>query len=150
MLPCHTCDDLYPHHLASEPLGDHGHTCRKKAIMEPTPPARDPRNVETIERLQKQIQELEFQQDSLTEVTKTESNVWDDRLEDVNPFGGGNHLLTKETESKPIIWDIWDEEEEYPFVNDYLSFQEEPIMLGEEESYHVDDTGNEEEEDGDE
>nr|GEX74148.1 hypothetical protein [Tanacetum cinerariifolium] len=46
------------------------------------PPARDPRDVETIERLQQRIQELEFQQlqqDSPTEEAKSESNVWDDR-----------------------------------------------------------------------
>ncbi|GJZ38298.1 hypothetical protein Tco_0584489 [Tanacetum coccineum] len=52
-----------------------------------------------------------------------------------------NPLLTKETESKPIIWDIRDEEEEYPFVNKYPSFQEEHIMLVEEEScpvYYID------------
>ncbi|GJV92004.1 hypothetical protein Tco_1539817 [Tanacetum coccineum] len=36
-----------------------------------------------------------------------------------------NHLLTKETESEPIIWDIGDKEEEYPFVDNYLNFQEE-------------------------
>ncbi|GKE21762.1 hypothetical protein Tco_1433274, partial [Tanacetum coccineum] len=123
---------------------------RKKAIAEPTPSARD---VETIERLQQRIQELEFQQlqqDSPAEETKIESNVWDDGSEDVNPFGGGNPLLTKETESEPIIWDIGDEEEEYPFVNKHPSFQEEPIMLGEEESCPVYDTDNEEDEDGDE
>ncbi|GJR71288.1 peptidyl-prolyl cis-trans isomerase CYP37, chloroplastic [Tanacetum coccineum] len=124
---------------------------RKKAIAEPAPPARDPRDVETIERLQQQIQELEFQQlkqDSPAEETKTESNVWDDGSEDVNPFGGGNPLLTKELESEPI-WDIGDEQEEYPFVNKHSCFQEEPIMLGEEESCPVYDTDNEEEEDGD-
>nr|GFC88655.1 hypothetical protein [Tanacetum cinerariifolium] len=42
--------------------------------------------------------------------------------------------------------DIGDEEEEYPFVNKYLSFQEEPIVLVEEESCPVYDTDNEEEE----
>nr|GEX74949.1 hypothetical protein [Tanacetum cinerariifolium] len=52
--------------------------------------------------------------------------------------------LTKETESKPIIWDIGDEEEEYPFVNKYPSLQE-PSMLVEEESCPVYDTDNEEE-----
>ncbi|GJW06479.1 hypothetical protein Tco_1568902 [Tanacetum coccineum] len=66
--------------------------------------------------------------------------------EDVNPFSGGNHLLTKETESEPIIWDIGDEEEEYPFVNEYPSFKEEPIMFVEDESCPVYDTDNEEEE----
>ncbi|GJR50037.1 probable LRR receptor-like serine/threonine-protein kinase RFK1 isoform X2 [Tanacetum coccineum] len=87
-----------------------------------------------------------LQQDSPTEETKTESNVWDDGSEDVNPFGGGNPLLTKETESKPIIWDIRDEEEEYPFVNKYPSFKEEPIMFVKDESCPVYDTDNEEEE----
>ncbi|GJW80684.1 lysine-specific demethylase 5D isoform X1 [Tanacetum coccineum] len=115
---------------------------RKKAIAEPTPPARDPRDVETIARLQQQIQELEFQQllqDSPAEETETESNIWDDGSEDVNPFGGGNPLfhgdhhdhplLTKETESEPIFWDIGDEEEEYPFVNKY------PNVIEEEEGF---------------
>ncbi|GKC99100.1 hypothetical protein Tco_1169375 [Tanacetum coccineum] len=64
------------------------------------------------------------------EEAETESNVWDNGSEDVNPFGGrnpgfhddhyDNPLLTKETESEPIIWDIRDEEEEYPFVTKYL------------------------------
>ncbi|GJV75067.1 hypothetical protein Tco_1506651 [Tanacetum coccineum] len=94
--------------------------------------------------------------DSPAEEAKTESNVWDDGSEDVNPFGGGNpgfhddhydnSLLTKETESEPIIWDIGYKEEEYHFVNKYPSFQKEPIMLVEEESCHVYDTDNEEEE----
>ncbi|GJY29044.1 hypothetical protein Tco_0404811 [Tanacetum coccineum] len=80
----------------------------------------------------------------------------DDGSEDVNSFGVGNHgfhddyydnlLLTKETESEPIIWDIRDEEEEYPFVNKYPSFQEESIVLVKEESCSVYDTNNEEEE----
>ncbi|GKB93580.1 hypothetical protein Tco_0979717 [Tanacetum coccineum] len=39
-----------------------------------------------------------------------------------------------------------DEEEEYPFVNKYPSFQEEPIVLVEEKSCLVYDTDNEEEE----
>nr|GEV17937.1 hypothetical protein [Tanacetum cinerariifolium] len=53
---------------------------------------------------------------------------------------------TKETKSEPIIWDIGGEEEDYPFVNKYPSFQEEPIVLVEEKSCHVYDTDNEEEE----
>nr|GFC49902.1 nucleotide-binding alpha-beta plait domain-containing protein [Tanacetum cinerariifolium] len=53
-------------------------------------------------------------------------------------------LRRRETESEPIIWDIGDEEEEYPFVNKYLSLQE-PSMLVEEESCPVYDTDNEEE-----
>ncbi|GJZ85588.1 hypothetical protein Tco_0650927, partial [Tanacetum coccineum] len=52
----------------------------------------------------------------------------------------------EETESEPIIWDKEDEEEEYPFINKYLSFQEESIVLVEEESCLVYDTDNEEEE----
>ncbi|GJR94980.1 hypothetical protein Tco_0267154 [Tanacetum coccineum] len=64
---------------------------RKKAEAEPTPPARDPRDVETIERLQQRIQKLKLQQlhpDSPAEEAKTEPNVWDDKPVDVNPFGG--------------------------------------------------------------
>ncbi|GKA83383.1 hypothetical protein Tco_0804978 [Tanacetum coccineum] len=109
-------------------MATHG---RKKAIAEPTPPARDPRD------------------DSPTEETETESNVWEDGSKDVNPFGGGNPLLTKEPELEPIIWDIGDEQEEYHFVNKHPYFQEEPIMLGEEESCPIYDTDNKEEEDGD-
>ncbi|GKA80951.1 mitogen-activated protein kinase 9 [Tanacetum coccineum] len=102
---------------------------RKKAIAEPTrPTAHDPRDVETIKRLQQRIQVLEFQQ-----------------LQDINPFGGRNPLLTKETESEPIILDIGDEEEEYPFVNDYPCFKEEPIMFLKDECPAYD-TDNEEEE----
>ncbi|GJX64087.1 hypothetical protein Tco_0298430 [Tanacetum coccineum] len=62
------------------------------------------------------------EKDSSAEEAETESNVWDDGSEDVNPFGGGNPgfyddhydnpLLTKETESEPIFWIIWDEEED--------------------------------------
>ncbi|GJS75417.1 hypothetical protein Tco_0725298 [Tanacetum coccineum] len=72
-----------------------------------------------------------------------------------------NPLLTNETESEPIIWDIEDEEEEYPyeeeilcgdvgkgFVDNYPNFQEEEnnvsfsgVVLGvEEESMPVYDT----------
>nr|GEU75035.1 hypothetical protein [Tanacetum cinerariifolium] len=80
----------------------------------------------------------------------------DDGSEDINPFGErnlrfhvdhyDNPLLTKETEFEPIIWAIGDEEEEYPFVNKYPSFQEEPIVLVEEESFPIYDTDNKEEE----
>ncbi|GKA85596.1 hypothetical protein Tco_0807250 [Tanacetum coccineum] len=42
-----------------------------------------------------------------------------------------------------------DEEEEYPFVNEYQSFKEEPIMFVEDESCPVYDTDNEKDEDGD-
>nr|GEX02168.1 ribonuclease H-like domain-containing protein [Tanacetum cinerariifolium] len=59
-----------------------------------------------------------------------------------------NPLLTKEIESEPIIWDIGDEKEEYPFVDNYPNFQEEEnntslsgVVLGvEEESMPVYDT----------
>ncbi|GJU67477.1 reverse transcriptase domain-containing protein, partial [Tanacetum coccineum] len=67
---------------------------RKKADAEPTPPARDPRDVETIKRLQQRIQELELQQpwpDSPAEEAETEPNVWDEESVDVNPFGEGKH-----------------------------------------------------------
>ncbi|GKE87222.1 hypothetical protein Tco_1564697, partial [Tanacetum coccineum] len=50
----------------------------------------DPRDVK-IASLKKRIQELEFpqlQQDSPAEEAETKSNVWDNGLEDVNPFGG--------------------------------------------------------------
>ncbi|GJS95947.1 hypothetical protein Tco_0802915 [Tanacetum coccineum] len=70
---------------------------RKKVVGEPTPPAHGPRDVETIERLQQQIQELELQQ--------------------LRPNSPAEEA--KETKSEPIMWDIGDEEEEYPFVNKY-------------------------------
>ncbi|GJS80836.1 mitogen-activated protein kinase 9 isoform X1 [Tanacetum coccineum] len=89
---------------------------RKKAITEPAAPlARDPRD--------------------------------EDGSKDVNPFGEGNPrfhgdhhdnpLLTKETESEPIIWDIGDEEEEYPFVNKYLNVIEEQEEIIGEGSYGI-------------
>nr|GEU31183.1 hypothetical protein [Tanacetum cinerariifolium] len=86
----------------------------------------DPRDVK-IASLKQRIQELEFpqlQQDSPAEEAKTEFSVWDDGSED----------------------DIGDEEVEYLFVNKNLIFQEEPIVLVEEESCLVYDTDNEEEE----
>nr|GEY85459.1 lysine-specific demethylase 5D isoform X1 [Tanacetum cinerariifolium] len=61
-----------------------------------------------------------------------------------------NPLLTKKTKSKPIIWDIKDEKDEYPFVNKHPSFQEEHIILGEKESCPVYDTDTEEKEEFDE
>ncbi|GJX98153.1 hypothetical protein Tco_0355172 [Tanacetum coccineum] len=67
---------------------------RKKAKAELAPPARDPRDVKTMERLQQRIQELELQQlhpDSPIEKAETEPNVWDDEPMDVNPFGGRKH-----------------------------------------------------------
>ncbi|GKA65034.1 retrovirus-related pol polyprotein from transposon TNT 1-94 [Tanacetum coccineum] len=66
-------------------------------------------------------------QDSPAEEAETGSNVWDDGLEDVNPFGRGN----------PGFHD-----DHY----DNVFFQEEPIVLVEEESCPVYDTDNEEEE----
>ncbi|GKC57072.1 hypothetical protein Tco_1084670 [Tanacetum coccineum] len=67
---------------------------RKKNEAEPTPFACDPRDVETIERLQQRIQELKLQQlqpNSLTEEAETKPNVWDDEPVDVNPFDGRKH-----------------------------------------------------------
>ncbi|GJX16085.1 pentatricopeptide repeat-containing protein [Tanacetum coccineum] len=89
---------------------------RKKAIAEPTPPARYPRDVETIERLQQRIK-LKF-------IYKINTN----RKPNQN-------LLSK---------DIGDEEDEYPFVNEYPSFKEEPIIFLEDESCPVYDIDNEE------
>nr|GEV96648.1 reverse transcriptase domain-containing protein [Tanacetum cinerariifolium] len=86
-----------------------------------------------IVSLKQRIQELEFSQlqhDSPAEEAKTESNVWDDGSEDVNPFGGGN----------------LGDEEKYSFVNKYPCFQEESIVLVEKESCPVYDTDNEKEE----
>ncbi|GJZ63730.1 hypothetical protein Tco_0620151 [Tanacetum coccineum] len=73
---------------------------RKKVVRERAPPTHDPRDVETIERLQQRIQELELQQlrpNSPTKEAEAEPNVYDNELVDVNPFGGGkpryvNHL----------------------------------------------------------
>nr|GEU96119.1 retrovirus-related Pol polyprotein from transposon TNT 1-94 [Tanacetum cinerariifolium] len=94
----------------------------------------DPRDVK-IASLMQQIQELEFpqlQKDSPAEEAENESNVWDDRSENVNPYSGGNPgfhddhydnpLLTKETESEPIIWDIRDEKQEYSFKKNRYRF----------------------------
>ncbi|GJU08563.1 hypothetical protein Tco_1124993 [Tanacetum coccineum] len=67
---------------------------RKKADAEPAPPARDPRDVETIDKLQQWIQKLELQQprpDSSAEEAENEPNVWDEESVDVNPFGGRKH-----------------------------------------------------------
>ncbi|GKA79117.1 hypothetical protein Tco_0785713 [Tanacetum coccineum] len=72
---------------------------RKKVVGELAPPARDPRDVETIERLQQRIQELELQQllpDSPAKEAKTKPNVWDDESVDINPFGGENLVEEEE------------------------------------------------------
>ncbi|GJY09431.1 hypothetical protein Tco_0377616 [Tanacetum coccineum] len=84
-----------------------------------------------IRRFAERGNEPDPHDDSSSEEAETESNAWDDGPEDVNLFGGGNP---------------GDEEEEYPFVNKYPSFQKEPIVLVEEESCPVYDTDNEEEE----
>ncbi|GJZ29920.1 MAK10-like protein [Tanacetum coccineum] len=89
----------------------------------------DPCDVNIIS-LKQRIQELEFsqlQQDSPAEEAETESKVWDDRSEDVNPFGEGNP-------------EFYDDHYDNPF------FQEEPIVLVKEESCPIYDTDNEEEE----
>nr|GEX27524.1 protein chromatin remodeling 35-like isoform X1 [Tanacetum cinerariifolium] len=90
---------------------------RKKAIAEPTPPARDPRNVKTIKRLQKQIQELEFQQlqqDSPTEETETEEeelcHVYDtDNKEDED--GNEEEVIYADYEEVSVFDDEQYEEE---------------------------------------
>ncbi|GKE53195.1 hypothetical protein Tco_1488351, partial [Tanacetum coccineum] len=63
---------------------------RKKVEAEAVPPVRDPRDVNTIERLQQRIQELELKKlrpDSPVEEAEAEPNVWDDESVGVNPFG---------------------------------------------------------------
>nr|GEW86855.1 reverse transcriptase domain-containing protein [Tanacetum cinerariifolium] len=77
--------------------------CRKKSVTEPAPPSCDPRDVETIERLQQRIQELELQQlqpDSPAEKAKTEPSVRDDEPVDVNPFGRKNIRIKDESETR--------------------------------------------------
>nr|GEZ49255.1 reverse transcriptase domain-containing protein [Tanacetum cinerariifolium] len=64
---------------------------------------RDPRDVE-IERLRQRVRDLEIQH----EIRQIQKRIRELELQ---------RELTKETESEPIIWDIWDEKEEYPFVN---------------------------------
>ncbi|GJW00605.1 mitogen-activated protein kinase 9-like protein [Tanacetum coccineum] len=130
---------------------------RKKAIAEPAPPARDPRDVETIERTVNSGSQTSSSSSSTSSLPAglysrgrrdgncTLTFLDDDGSEDINPFGGRNPLLTKETESEPIILDIGDEEEEYLFVNDYPCFKEEPIMFLKDECPAYD-TDNEEEE----
>nr|GEW49003.1 putative reverse transcriptase domain-containing protein [Tanacetum cinerariifolium] len=66
---------------------------RKKSITKPVPLTHDPRDVETIERLQQRIQELKVLQllpDSPAEEAKTEPNVLDNERVDINPFGRKN------------------------------------------------------------
>ncbi|GJW84662.1 hypothetical protein Tco_0157807 [Tanacetum coccineum] len=75
--------------------------------------------------------------------------------ESKNPFFEGDGSSSDEQPERPrtlfaepIIWDIWDEEEEYPFVDNYQNFQEEEnnvsflgVVLGvKEESMPVYDT----------
>nr|GFC79441.1 F-box domain, galactose oxidase, beta-propeller [Tanacetum cinerariifolium] len=92
---------------------------------------RDPRNISKIKGLQRRVWDLEIQH----EIRQIQKRIRELELQ---------RELTKETESKPIIWDIGDEEEEYPFVNKYPSLQE-PSMLVEEESCPIYDTDNKEE-----
>nr|GEZ25359.1 hypothetical protein [Tanacetum cinerariifolium] len=91
---------------------------------------RDPHNVK-IERLRQQVRDIEIQH----KIRHIRKRIRELELQ---------RELTKETGSEPIIWDIGDEEEEYPFVNKYLSLQE-PSMLVEEESCPIYDTDNEKE-----
>ncbi|GJT01069.1 hypothetical protein Tco_0822238 [Tanacetum coccineum] len=56
------------------------YTCgRKKAEGEPAPPARDPHDVETIERLQQRIQKLKLQQLQHDSPTKEAESEYRDR-----------------------------------------------------------------------
>nr|GFC15639.1 reverse transcriptase domain-containing protein [Tanacetum cinerariifolium] len=80
----------------------------------------DPRDVE-IERLHQQVRDLEIQH----EIRQIQKRIRELELQ---------RELTKETKLEPIIWDIGDDEEEYPFVNKYPSLQE-PCMLVEEEHF---------------
>nr|GEU92211.1 reverse transcriptase domain-containing protein [Tanacetum cinerariifolium] len=80
---------------------------RKKFVGEPAPPARDPRDVETIERLQQRIQELELQQlrlDSLTEEAKTKPNI------EIPEFTGKVHPddFINWLSMAERVFDVWD------------------------------------------
>nr|GFB07186.1 hypothetical protein [Tanacetum cinerariifolium] len=79
---------------------------------------RDPRDVE-IERLHQRVRDLEIQH----EIRQIRKRIRELELQ---------WELIKETESEPIIWDVGDVEEEYPFVNKYPSLQE-PNRFVEEE-----------------
>nr|GEX28148.1 DNA topoisomerase 2 [Tanacetum cinerariifolium] len=92
---------------------------------------RDPGNISEIKGLQRRVQDLEIPH----EIRRIQKRIRELELQ---------RELTKETESEPIIWDIGDEEEGYPFFNKYPSLKE-PSMLVEEKSYPVYDTDNEEE-----
>nr|GEW07244.1 reverse transcriptase domain-containing protein [Tanacetum cinerariifolium] len=109
---------------------DHHRQGRRFAVGGNGHDGRDPRDVE-IEKLRQWVRDLEIQH----EIRQIRKRIRELELQ---------WELTKETESEPIIWDIGDEEEEYPFVNKYPSLQE-PSMLVEEESCPVYDTDNEEE-----
>nr|GEU80588.1 reverse transcriptase domain-containing protein [Tanacetum cinerariifolium] len=78
----------------------------------------DPWNISEIKGLRRRVRDLEIQH----EIRQIWKRIRELKLQ---------QELTKETESEPIIWDIEDEEEEYPFVNKYPSLQE-PSMLVEE------------------
>ncbi|GJR78629.1 hypothetical protein Tco_0149414 [Tanacetum coccineum] len=116
-----------------------------------------PRDVK-IASLKQRIQELKRRQENKSK------RAWE-TLNGENPFSYvcdyGNHRggVQKETLCRlglqveitecvgnRITYDIGDGEEEYPFVNKYPSFQEEPIVLVEEKSCPIYDTDNEEEE----
>nr|GEW86843.1 phytanoyl-CoA dioxygenase [Tanacetum cinerariifolium] len=97
---------------------------------------RDPGNISEIKGLRRRVRDLEIQH----EIRQIRKRIRELELQ---------QELTKETESEPIIWDIRDEDEEYPFVNKYPSLQEHS-MLVEEESCLIYDTDNEEKEDCDE
>nr|GEY51773.1 hypothetical protein [Tanacetum cinerariifolium] len=68
-------------------------------------------------------------------------------IKDVNHFGEGNPGFHDDHYDNALLTkDIGDDEEEYHFVNKYLSFQEESIVLVEEESCPIYDIDNKEEE----
>nr|GEV68527.1 reverse transcriptase domain-containing protein [Tanacetum cinerariifolium] len=64
----------------------------------------DPWNISEIKGLRRRVRDLEIQH----EIRQIWKRIRELKLQ---------QELTKETESEPIIWDIEDEEEEYPFVN---------------------------------
>ncbi|KAD3337158.1 hypothetical protein E3N88_32678 [Mikania micrantha] len=53
-------------------------------------PARDPRDVEEIARLQQRIRDLELQRHGHFDDSETESVIWEEEFERHNPFGRPN------------------------------------------------------------
>nr|GEW11100.1 hypothetical protein [Tanacetum cinerariifolium] len=115
----------------SRARGDHFYHNRRSADRGNEKVDRDLGNISEIKGLQRRVWDLEIQHE-IRQIRK--------RIRELE----FQRELTKETESEPIIWNIWDQEEEYSFVNKYPSLQE-PSMLVEEESCPVYNTDNEEE-----